>query len=83
MSDPLRFATFHVAFVLGLAAGESADSFSRKMFEMNDQGDTESIAKLHELIQSAAIGCKEEIKLEGFLFDVTNILLSELNPTIV
>ena len=83
VSDPLRFATFHVAFVLGLAAGESADSFSRKMIEMNDQEDAESIAKLHELIQSAAIGCKKETKLEGFLFDVTTILLSELNPTIV
>ena len=83
VSDPLRFATFHVAFVLALAAMESADSFSKKMLEMDDQVDAESIARLYELIQGAAIGRKKEAKLEGFLFNITNILLSELDPTIV
>ena len=66
VSDPLRFATFHIAFVLALAAMEGGDSFSGKMFEMDDQVDAESITKLHELIQGAAIGRKKEAKLEDF-----------------
>ena len=82
VSDPLRFATFHVAFVLALAAMESADSFSKKMLEMDDRVDAESIARLYELIQGAAIGRKKEAKLEGFLFNITSILLPELDPTI-
>ena len=53
------------------------------MLEMDDQVDAESITMLYELIQGAAVGRKKEAKLEGFLFNVTNILLSELNPTIV
>ena len=61
---------------------ESADSFSKKMLEMDDRVDAESIARLYELIQGAAIGRRKEAKLEGFLFNITNILLSELDPTI-
>ena len=83
VSDPLRFATFHVAFVLALAAMESGESFSKKMLEMDDQVDAESITMLYELIQAAAIGRKKDAKLEGFLFNITSILLSELNLTIV
>ena len=45
------------------------------MLEIDDQLDVESVAKLHSLIQGAAVGCKKDVKLEGFLFDVASVFV--------
>ena len=82
MLDPLKFATFHIGFVFALVAMQAHESFLTSMLEMDEELDTESIGKLQELIQGAAVESKKEAKLEGFLFNVATVLQSELNPTI-
>eukprot|EP00112_Aurelia_sp_Birch-Aquarium-sp1_P014127 Seg3025.6 transcript_id=Seg3025.6/GoldUCD/mRNA.D3Y31 product="hypothetical protein" protein_id=Seg3025.6/GoldUCD/D3Y31 len=81
LMDPFKFATFHAAFIIGVMVIEGEETFLSKMREMYETVEEGDVKELFAMI-SGIMQAPKKVKLEAFLFDIMNVLTSELNPTL-